>query len=231
MTRDVRPGTEAAAYFAELMKDRPIRLAVAGYSRAPESYEQGSRNFLHGLARSLQGLVGFITSPTDTPGSIDRSTVQAAGRAGAPLALITAVDYLGEAGTPQQPIFVYPTPEDYSRATAEHSNALLVLGGRTASIDDFLHAIERHHRVVIVIDAAVAKPPWEGGRVEDASRYLKQMWERNYDAIPLDDVYNARMLGLLESRREKLGSLLRIVEASDPGAVSEAAEFLRPGAP
>lgn len=140
----------------EILGSRPVKLATAGYSAAPKGYEEPTRLFLSALIDELSPVnVGLITSPTADKGSIDAISSMAAQGKNIPLLYVTANDYVSYINPDnfpdnmdkitykKMPKFVFPDAAEYSKATAEGSNSLLVTGGRDTTVSDFVNAIKK----------------------------------------------------------------------------------------
>jgi hypothetical protein len=235
---------EISGVFDTLMSDKSVRLATAGYSAAPNGYEEPTTHFLSDLVAALGDDVGLITSPTCDKGSIDAITSTVGQRAGATLGYVTADSYLAYIKPDsfptdidrevfgQQLKFAFPDPAVYSRATAVLSNSFLVTGGRNASVNDFMNAIEQGNKVIVLLNEKVSSPAWDPAksRVDDAAEYLFRMIQGNYEGIPLDNEFNARMKAFVEQHKEGIRSQVLFVNAMAEGAVAEAVEHLtKPG--
>jgi len=133
--------------------------------------------------------VAFLTSPTADKGSIDAITTEVAHRENVAVGYVTADSYL-QYVNPQNfpetidkgrlaatPKFSMPDADIYSRATAELSQAILVTGGRNASVNDFMNAIQHGNRAVVLTSSAITSPAWDGkkNRVDNASAYLESL--------------------------------------------------------
>lgn len=233
--------SDAKEYFDNLMGDKKVRLATAGYSAPPDGYEGPTTEFLSGLTRELKDDVGFVTSPTADKGSIDAITSAVGQSSGSPIGYVTADPYLGyvnpsnfPAGIDQakfasQPKFTFPDAETYSQGTAELSNSFLVTGGRNASVSDFQNAIRNGNQIVVLTNANVKGGSWDvgKGRVDNASSYLHKMISGDTDGIPMDHAFNQDVAKFLSENKETVNQLVRFVDANDPGAVRQAAEHLR----
>ncbi len=233
--------SEVKGFFNNLMGDKKVQLATAGYSAPPAGYEEPTTKFLAGLAQELQGDVGFVTSPTADKGSIDAITSTVGQRAGAPIGYITADSYLGYVNTDNfppdidktqfasQPKFAFPDADIYSRGTAELSNSFLVTGGRNASVNDFKNAIGNKNQVVILTNDDVQSPSWDPNknRVDNASSYLQKMISGNTEGIPMDHAFSQDVQKFVSENREAIGKYVKFVDANDAGAVGQAAKHLR----
>jgi hypothetical protein len=233
--------SEVKGYFHNLMGDKPVRLATAGYSAPPEGYEGPTTQFLTGLAKELNGEVGLVTSPTADKGSIDAITSTVGQREGAPLGYITADSYLGYVNPDNfpadidknkfadQPKIAFPDADIYSRATAELSNSFLVTGGRNASVNDFKNAVSKGNPVVVLTNDDVQSASWDPkkGRVDNASAYLSQMLSGNTEGIPMDNPFNQDVQQFINDNREAIDKQVILVDAKDPGATGSAARHLR----
>ena len=232
---------EVGDFFQALMGDKEVRLATAGYSAPPEGYLEPTTRFLTSLAKALKNDLGLVTSPTADKGSIDAITSTVGQREGAPIGYITAdayLSYVNPENFPEdldkqqfakKPKFAFPDAEVYSRATAELSNSFLVTGGRNASVSDFKNAIKSGNRVVLLNNSEVKSPSWDPqkGRVDNASSYLSKMIAGDNDGIPMNIPFNQDIAVFLKENKELIAKLVLSVDASDPGAIQEAASHFR----
>lgn len=234
------PG-EVKGYFNNLMGDKKVQLATAGYSAPPEGYEAPTTNFLTGLAKELSGDLGFVTSPTADKGSIDAITSTVGQREGAPIGYITADSYLGYVNPDNfpadidkdkfaaQPKVAFPDADIYSKATAELSNGFLVTGGRNASVNDFKNAVLNGNKVVILTNDEIKSPTWDPkkNRVDNASVYLSKMIAGNTEGIPMDNPFNQEIQKFVQDNREAIGKQVVVVDANDPSSTGTAAKHLK----
>lgn len=233
--------SEVKGFFNNLMGDKKVQLATAGYSAPPEGYEGPTTNFLTGLAKELSGDLGFVTSPTADKGSIDAITSTVGQREGAPLGYITADSYLGYVNPENfpadidkdkfagQPKIAFPDADTYSRATAELSNGFLVTGGRNASVNDFKNAVLNGNQVVILTNDDIKSPTWDPkkSRVDNASMYLSKMLSGDTEGIPMDNPFNQDVQKFVAENREAISKQVIVVDANDPSSTGTAAKHLK----
>lgn len=220
---------------------KTYRVATAGYSAPPEGYEESTRSFLQKLKEMLGGKkTAFVTSPTADKGSIDAITTEVAGLKKGSIFYTTAQDYVGYINPANFPEgidkaaysrlvkHVLPNGAEYSRATAEASNMFIATGGRAATVSDFVNAIIKGNRAVILDNAAISSPAWgqAKNRVENASRYIIEQFEafKAGRALPYEEV-GGFTREFMEKNREKLEKLMKIITlgGSDDVAITEAA--------
>lgn len=233
--------SEVKGFFNNLMGDKQVKLATAGYSAPPDGYEGPTTNFLTGLAKELSGDVGFVTSPTADKGSIDAITSTVGQREGAPIGYVTADSYLGYVNPDNfpadidkdkfaaQPKIAFPDADVYSQATAELSNSFLVTGGRNASVSDFKNAVLNGNQVVILSNDEVKSASWDPkkSRVDNASSYLSKMLSGDTEGIPMDNPFNQDVQKFVQDNREAISKHVIVVDANDANATSTAAKHLR----
>lgn len=236
---------EIKGYMDALMSDKMVRLATAGYSASPSGYEGPTTEFLSDLVAALGDDVALVTSPTCDKGSIDAITSTVGQRTKVPLGYITADSYLSYINPGNFPAdidreefakqlkFTFPDAQEYSRATAVLSNSFLVTGGRNASINDFMNAIRRGNKVIVLLNEDVPTPAWDTAknRVDNAAEYLfamaKGISSESPDGIPMDQEFNQKVAQFMREHKEVITTHVRFVNATATGAVLEAAAHLR----
>lgn len=172
---------ELRAVADETFGSRDVRVATAGFSAPPDGTEYAARSdaLLRGLTDGAdRSRVGWVTSPSENKG-IDGATQQVARETGTPTVLTTADEYVkyGDRRVMNQPWHVYPTPAEYSAATAHASSSLVVYGGRTQAVSDAVHAFQRGNRVAVVGDGSLTAAPRSDARIENAGEYLRHQIE------------------------------------------------------
>ena len=227
----------------------PYRIATAGYSAPPEGYEEATKQFL----KMLDGELGtrstaFVTSPTADKGSIDAITSEVTNLSKGKIFYTTAqnyVKYIDPKNFPETidtvaysklPKYVLPDGAEYSRATAEASNVFVATGGRNATVSDFVNAIKKSNKAVVLNNPAVDTPAWgeAKSRVENASKYLLEQLEafNSGRKLPYPEV-GEFTTEFMEENKAKLNELVKIItiEGSDSksilNAAKKAAEFIR----
>jgi len=186
---NVKTAEEAGKIANKEIGTMPYRIATAGYSAPPAGYEDSTKAFLKNLDTELGTRnTAFITSPTADKGSIDAITSEVSGLNKGKLFYTTAqdyVEYINPKNFPSTidtqtysklPKYVLPNAAEYSKATAEASNAFVATGGRNATVSDFCNALKKGNKAVILNNPAVDTPAWgeAKGRVENASKYLTE---------------------------------------------------------
>lgn len=194
----------------EILGERPLKIAITGYSAPPEGYEGVTTEFMDELIKNIikyseelfrcdniqaKDIIGIITSPTADKGSIDAIGTTIAQQKDMPLLYLTAKDYV-EYIDPKKfpdtidtkeyskaPKFVFPDGDTYSQATALASNRLLVTGGRNAAVNDFVNAIKNENACLILNNENIANPAWDPkkNRVDNASRYIMEQVQAFWD--------------------------------------------------
>jgi hypothetical protein len=219
----------------EVFKNTPFRIATAGYSAPPEGYEGLTTKLLSELPEALgKNNVGFVTSPTADKGSIDAITTTVGQKQNTPLLYTTAQDYveyikpenfpdtIDKAKYGEAPKYVLPNGSEYSKATAEASNSLLVTGGRDATVNDFVNAVEHGNKVVVVDNPNLGGVGWQEkkNRPNNGAAYIKEQIEAFKDGKPLPypDCKGFNM-EFLQKNSDKLDNLLKVVTLSNEGDV------------
>lgn len=172
--------------------DKKYRIATAGYSAPPEGYEESTKEFLGALDKELgTNSTAYVTRTTADKGSIDAITSEVTGLQKGKIFYTTAksyVEYINPENFPEtinQETYsrlakhVLPTTQEYSRATAEASNAFIATGGRNATVSDFTNALNKGNKAVILNNSSITTPAWgeARGRVENASKYIIEQLE------------------------------------------------------
>ncbi len=227
----------------------PYRIATAGYSAPPQGYEEATKQFL----KMLDGELGtrstaFVTSPTADKGSIDAITSEVTNLSKGKIFYTTAqnyVKYINPKNFPETidtvayskiPKYVLPNGDEYSRATAEASNVFVATGGRNATVSDFVNAIKKGNKAVVLNNPAIDTPAWgeAKNRVENASKYLLEQLEA-FNAgrkLPYPEVGEFTN-EFMAKNKTKLNELVKIItlEGSDDlsilNAAKKAANFIR----
>lgn len=227
----------------------PYRVATAGYSAPPQGYETATKQFL----KMLDGELGtrstaFVTSPTADKGSIDAITSEVAGLNKGKIFYTTAqdyVEYINPKNFPETidtvtysklPKYVLSNGSEYSKATAEASNVFVATGGRNATVSDFVNAIRKGNKAVVLNNPTVEAPAWgtAKGRVENASKYLLDQLEafKAGRKLPHPEV-GEFTADFLAKNKVKLDELVKVItlEGVDAksilNAAKKAAQFIR----
>ncbi len=227
----------------------PFKIATAGYSAPPEGYEESVRKFLKALDSEL-GVrsTAFITSPTADKGSIDAITSEITGLAKEKIFYTTAkdyIDYINPKNFPSTidttvfskiPKYILPDAGEYSKATAEASNVFIATGGRNATVSDFVNAIKKGNKSVILDNPSISLPAWGEAkcRVENASKYLLEQLEafKAGKSLPHPEIGEFTK-EFLSKNGDKIAKLVKLVKLEDASAASilkaakDVAKFLK----
>ena len=232
----------------EMLASSPYKIATAGYSDPPEGYEAVTKEFL----KTLDGELGsektaFITSPTTKAGSIDAITTEVEGFEDGTLIYMTSkdyIDYIDSSALPKTidsedyentPKFVLPEQSKYSEATAKASNIFVAIGGRTATVEDFVNAVNHGNKAVIVDNTSLNLPAWsdKGNKINNATRYLTEQIEAVKDGKPLPYPEVGEFTEqFIKDNMKKIESLVRFYKVdnnsgSAANAAKQAADFLK----
>jgi len=218
------------------------RIATAGYSAAPEGYEAPTQEFVDSLVNELSGQVALVTSPTADKGSIDAISTVSAHKANVPMKYVTAegyVKYINPENFPEQgirkdrfaaePKYVLPNSDEYSKATAEVSNSFLATGGRDTTVGDFVNAIKKGNKVIVLNNENIDASIWDEAkeRPNNASAYLKAVLSG--EDLPLIPGKGFTQEFLTEYA-DDISKLVKVVDIEKNGsaqiAAKEAASFL-----
>ena len=245
----VSTAEEVGAIAKKAIGTMPYRIATAGYSAPPEGYEKSTKAFL----KCLDGELGtrstaFVTSPTADKGSIDAITTEVTALNSHKLFYVTAEDYVGyinpnnfpetidTVSYSKIPKFVLPDAKEYSKATSEASNVFVATGGRNATVSDFVNAVKKGNKAIILNNPAIETPAWgeAKGRVENASKYLKDQLDAFNAGKPLPHPEVGEFTAdFIAKNQNKLNSLVKVItiENSEPNtihnAAKQAANFIR----
>ncbi len=245
----VNTAEEVGAIAKKEIGSMPYRIATAGYSAPPGGYEEPTKQFLKNLDLELgTRSTAFVTSPTADKGSIDAITSEVSGLNKGKIFYTTAEDYVGYIDPKNFPDtidtvaysnlqkYVLPTKEEYSKATAEASNVFVATGGRNATVSDFVNAIKKGNKAIVLVNPAIDKPSWgtERNRVENASKYLYDQLQAfaKGEKLPHPEVegLNAEFM---KNNKNKLNNLVKVITLPDSeastlrNAAKEAASFIR----
>lgn len=245
---NAKTASEVGAKANEALSGSTYRIATAGYSAPPEGYETTTKDFLKALDAQLGTKdTAFVTSPTADKGSIDAITSEVAGVEGGKLFYTTAQDYveyinpdnfpesINKEAYAKVPKFVLPDAESYSQATAECSNAFIATGGRNATVSDFVNAIKKGNKAVILENTALNVPAWgeSKGRVENASKYLAEQIKavKEGKQLPYPEVGEFTK-DFIEKNIDKIDKLVRAYQVDGKAetikeAANKASEFLK----
>ena len=227
---------------------KPYRVATAGYSAPPEGYEESTKGFLEKLKEMLGGKkTAFVTSPTASAGSIDAITTDVAGLKKGDIFYTSAQEYTEYINPSEFPAtidkkaysklvkHVLPNGAEYSKATAEASNMFIATGGRNATVSDFVNAINKGNKAVVLNNPSISAPAWGDAkkRVENASKYLLEQFEafKAGKELPYPEVgeFTKEFMTKNTSKLEKLMKIITLGgsdNASIAQAAKEAAAFL-----
>ena len=227
----------------------PFRVATAGYSAPPEGYEASTKEFLTMFKNELGARsTAFVTSPTADAGSIDAITTETAGLNKGSLFYVTSQNYvkyinpnnfpntIDTASYSKFPKYVLPDNEEYSKATAEASNVFLSTGGRNTTVNDFVNALKKGNKAIVLNNTSIDTPAWgeAKNRVENASAYLTAQINAFNEGEPLPyPEVGEFTLGFMQDNKDKLNQLVKLVEMDGNDAQSirqaskQAAQFVQ----
>lgn len=246
---DIATAKEVGEIAQKAIGTMPYRIATAGYSAPPQGYEEATKQFLQMLDNELgTRSTAFVTSPTADKGSIDAITSEITGLNKNKLFYTTAqdyVEYINPKNFPETidtvaysklPKYVLPTGTEYSKATAEASNVFVATGGRNATVSDFVNALKKGNKAVVLNNPSVDAPAWgtAKGRVENASKYLLEQLEafKNGRILPHPEV-GEFTVDFMTKNKSKLDELVKIITLEGTGsksilnAAKKAAKFIR----
>ena len=129
-----------------------------------------------------------------------------------------------------------PNGAEYSKATAEASNVFVATGGRNATVSDFVNALNKGNKAVVLNNPALDVPAWGDakGRVENASKYLMEQLEA-FNAgkkLPHPEVGEFTS-EFLTKNKSKLNEFVKVITLDGADAQSilkaakQAAKFIR----
>lgn len=222
---------------------KTYRVAIAGYSAPPEGYEGPTKEFMKKLKEMLGGdkTAFAVTSPTASVGSIDAITTEVAGLEKGNIFYTTSQEYLKfidpdnlPAGIDREAYsklvkYVLPNKAEYSRATAEVSNIFLATGGRNATISDFVNAVKKGNKAVILNNLVIDSPAWSGamGNAENASKYIIEQFEafKAGKELPYPEVGEFTR-EFMSKNLERLNKLVKMItfKGSDQASIAVAAQ-------
>lgn len=229
----------------------PYRVATAGYSAPPEGYEEPTKKFLKAFDSELgTRSTAFVTSPTADKGSIDAITSEVSGLQKGKVFYTTANDYveyinpknfpdtINTAQYEKIPKHVLPTGAEYSKATAEASNVFVATGGRNATVSDFVNAMNKGNKAIILDNSEVKTPAWgeAKGRVENASKYLSDQLGAFFEGkkLPHPELKKEGFtLEFMNKNKSKLSELVKHIHVNGSDsqgilkAAKDAAKFIR----
>ena len=158
-----------------------IKIFVSGYSSASEvvgidatgkkikkfyDYAPSLADILETTAHQLGGNVAYITSPTTAKGSIDAVATCAGIKYGQGAILFTAEKFMKYVNPDELeltdaqknifrsiPKFAFAAVEDYSEISAKVCDVMIICGGRTVALQDFINAVH-HGKPVIILESA-----------------------------------------------------------------------------
>lgn len=225
-----------------------LEIATAGYSAPPAGYEKPTKEFLKALDSEL-GVrsTAFITSPTADKGSIDAITSEITELAKGKIFYTSAkdyVDYIEPKNFPSTinttvfsklPKYILPDAKEYSKVTAEASSIFVATGGRNATVSDFVNALKKGNKSIILDNGSIDLPAWGAkARVENASKYLTEQLSafKAGKNLPHPEVGEFTKEFLLKNS-EKITKLVKSVNLGNTDtagilkAAKDAAKFLR----
>jgi len=239
---------EVGKFAQQALGTSDYRIATAGYSAAPNGYEIPTKKFMQALDAELGAKkTSYVTSPTADKGSIDAITTEIAGFDDGRLFYTTAKDYVeyinpdnfpagfDKAKYATVPKYVLPDGASYSKATAEASNVFLATGGRNATVSDFVNALNKGNKTIVLDNTSLDVPAWDAAknRVNNASKYLSDQIEAVKSGRPLPYPEIGEFTeDFIRSNLDKIESNMRIyqidgTDASIAAAANESASFVK----
>ena len=134
------------------------------------------------------------------------------------------------------PKHVLPNGAEYSKATAEASNIFVATGGRNATVSDFVNALKKGNKAVVLNNPTVDAPAWgqAKGRVENASKYLLEQLEafKAGKKLPHPEVgeFTAEFMAKNKSKLKELVEIITLEGVDSKSilnAAKKAAKFIR----
>ncbi len=129
-----------------------------------------------------------------------------------------------------------PDSKEYSKATAEASNIFVATGGRNATVSDFVNALKKGNKSIILDNASIDLPAWgeAKARVENASKYLTEQLSafKAGKKLPHPEIGEFTK-EFLSKNSEKITKLVKSVNLGNTDtagilkAAKDAAKFLR----
>ena len=179
---------------SEILKDtigaKPYRIATSGYSFNTEGYEEITKLFLKSMDDTIgRKNTGYIFPPTLDKGSIYDISAQISGLSKDKALFATAEKYYSNFNLGQLsenvnvgkyvkvPTLIFPTPETYTKATANASNVLVCTGGRKVAVAEIIEALKRKHKVVLLHNLNLKNGTFNSAAngVENAARFFDEM--------------------------------------------------------
>lgn len=229
-------GAIAAARNA--VKDADLKVAVAGYSAAPDGYELKTAAFLNELVGAGdKGKTALITSPTASKGSIDAIATNVAQAKNAPITYLTAEGYVKYINPDEFPTtintkkfnkidkFAFQTGAEYSKASADVSNSLIITGGRDVSVLDFKNAIDANNPVVLLRNNDLGGTNFDvnRGRPNNAVAYIEDMIANPTGAT--NHTKHVEPQWWIDNA-DKIKRNVKIIDIDSPDAIKETRAFL-----
>jgi hypothetical protein len=185
--------------FAEReLATRDHRLAIGGFFKAPtRAHYQLAQKFVEQLVHALgPKSVALITSPStdvfpDGTASPDYMTTTTAHATGAKAFYVGTPKFASNADArtianrvsrriyARSPKHILESEDDYGQAEMIASNALVLTGGRLASVSDFVKTIRVGNKAVLMVNRALGELSFDANdrRPSDATAYLSVMLE------------------------------------------------------
>lgn len=229
----------AVAAARQAVDGADLKIAVAGYSSAPDGYEIKTTAFLNELVGSgKKGKTAIITSPTASKGSIDAIATEVAQAHDAPITYLTAERYVKYITPEEFPTtidtkifnevdkYAFPTGGEYSKAGAEVSNGLIITGGRNVSVLDFKNAIDAGNPVVLLRNTDLGGANFDVGRSSpnNAVAYIEEMIANPTGAT--NHTNHVEPQWWIDNI-DKINRLVKIVDIDSPTAIQDTRKFLK----
>lgn len=228
----------AVAAAKQAVDGADLKVAVAGYSSAPDGYEIKTTAFLNELiGTGDKGKTAIITSPTASKGSIDAIATEVAQANNAPITYLTAERYVKYIKPEEFPSaistnkfnkaakYAFGSGEDYSRAGADVSNSLIITGGRNVSVLDFKNAIDANNPVVLLRNNDLGGANFDVGRSSpnNAVAYIEEMIANPTGATNHTKHVDPQWW---IDNIDKINRLVKIIDIDSPTAIKDTRAFL-----
>lgn len=225
-----------------------------GYTNPPVGTETAFgkmvHEFLHGLADRLGGNqeVGFVAAPsTNKFYSVDFSATSVAHDLDLPVVYMTGDKYWNRSYVNVEPLnngvcpirfqkdekYLLPTVEKSIEAGSLVSSSVVLFGGRNITLSDFIHMVNNHKKVVLVVDKDSKTLPHDHKGLQNTTRYLAELIAHKKDRgyFGQEDLLDFQQVkALIDRKWDFIENNVLVVELSSKGnktvAVEEAAAFL-----
>lgn len=238
------PDDNVSEILKQSIGDKKYRIATSGYSFNIDGYEEPTKKFLKSMDIALESKnTGYILPPALEKGSIYDITAEVSGLGKKNALFVTADRYYDNylnlenfAGNIdmkkylETPMLVFPTPEVYTKATANASNVLVCTGGRKVAVTEIVEALKRRSKVVLLDNLNLNNGTYNTvkNEVENAAKYFKETIILNKSAYPLSERLELEELMKHPSRINQLVRVYHVDDAkSAVDAGTRAANFIK----